>query len=85
MSIRYNNNMNQQQINDRFNMKFQHLIDGQQKILDIQHTMPTTVTQNIIAYVRTLTINPDSSSDIQPHPKRQRQMHWEIDYRKIIG
>jgi hypothetical protein len=27
--------MNQQQINDSFNMKFQHLIDGQQKILDI--------------------------------------------------
>ena len=37
--------MNQQQIND----SFQHLIDGQQKILDIQHSMPSTVTQNIIA------------------------------------
>ena len=41
MQIRYNNNMNQQQINDSFNMKFQHLIDGQQKILDIQHSMPS--------------------------------------------
>jgi hypothetical protein len=35
MSIRYNNNMNHQQFNDRFNMKFQHFMDGQQKILDI--------------------------------------------------
>ena len=66
--------MNQQQINDSFNMKFQHLIDGQQKILDIQHSMPSTVTQNIIAYISTSTINPVSSSDIQPPPKRQRQM-----------
>ena len=42
--------MNQQQINDSFNMKFQHLIDGQQKILDIQHSMPSTVTQNHSIY-----------------------------------
>jgi len=41
MSIRYNNNMNQQQINNSFS---------------------------------TSTINPVSSSDIQPPPKRQRQM-----------
>ena len=74
MSIRYNNNMNQQQINDSFNMKLQHLIDGQQKILDIQHSMPSTVTQNIIASISTFTINPVSSSDMQPPPKRQRQM-----------
>ena len=74
MSIRYNNNMNQQQINDSFNMKLQHLIDGQQKLLDIQHSMPSTVTQNIIASISTFTINPVSSSDIQPPPKRQRQM-----------
>jgi hypothetical protein len=74
MSIRYNNNMNQQQINDSFNMKLQHLIDGQQKILDIQHSMPSTVTQNIKASISTFTINPVSSSDIQPPPKRQRQM-----------
>ena len=65
---------NQQQINGSFNIKFQHLIDGQLKKLDIQHSMPSTVTQNIIAYISTFTINPDSSSDMQPHPKRQRQM-----------
>ena len=52
--------MNQQQINDSFNMKFQHLIDGQQC--------------NSHSESYTSTINPDSSSDIQPHPKRQRQM-----------
>jgi hypothetical protein len=75
MSNRYNNNnMNQQQINDSFNMKCQHLIDGQQKILDIQHSMPSTVTRNVIAYISNCTVIPVSSSDIQPPPKRQIQM-----------
>ena len=64
-SIRYNNNMNRQQINGSFNIKFQHLIDGQQKILDIHHSMPSTVTQNIIAYISTFTINPVSSNRLQ--------------------
>jgi hypothetical protein len=40
----------------------------------IHHSMPSTVTQNIIAYISTFTINTVSSSDIQPPPKRQRQM-----------
>ena len=71
MQIRYNNNMNQQQINDSFNMKFQHLIYGQQKYW-IFNIVCHQCNSHSESY--TFTINPDSSSDIQPHPKRQRQM-----------
>ena len=74
LSIRYNNNMNQQQINDSFNMKLQHIMDGQQKIMDAQQSVSSTVTKNIMDSIIAMSMNSSSSSDMPPPAKRQRQM-----------